>query len=224
MDDHKMKFKIAIIGGTGKEGKGLAYRWALAGHEILIGSRNAEKAIAVSEELKKLLPVYAEVSGMENAAAVELGDITVLTVPFSAHAPILTELKERIGNKLLIDVTVPLNPPKVTRAWMPPEGSAAQQAFSILGEESNVASAFHNISYERLLSGEEIDCDVLVCGNSKENRQKTMNLVVDAGMQAWDAGPLENSMISEGLTSVLIGLNIKYKVPSSGIRVTGIDR
>ena len=161
---------------------------------------------------------------MENAEAVELCDVAVLTVPFSAHAPILKELKERIGNKLLIDVTVPLNPPKVTRVWMPPEGSAAQQAYSILGEGSNVASAFHNISYEHLLSGEEIECDVLVCGNSKENRQLTMDLVADAGMKAWDAGSLENSVISEGLTSVLIGLNIKYKVPSSGIRITGIDR
>lgn len=223
MDDEKKLYRIAIIGGTGKEGKGLAYRWAMAGHQVIIGSRNSEKANLAVDDLLSLLSENVKIKGMENSEAVVVSEIAVLTVPFSAHAAILQALKYSIGQKLLIDVAVPLNPPKVARVWMPPEGSAAQQAAAILGEGANVSSAFHNISYEHLLSGEEIECDVLVCGNSKENRQVTMDLVADAGMQAWDAGPLENSMVTEGLTSILIGLNIKYKVPSSGIRITGIN-
>jgi NADPH-dependent F420 reductase len=217
------KFKISIIGGTGKEGKGLAYRWLQAGHHVIIGSRNIEKALNAVEELRVLLPDVTNLEGMENQKAVEASDISVLTVPFTAHQTILTELKEVLAGKILIDVVVPINPPKVTRVWMPPEGSASLQALSILGEDAKVACAFQNISYERLMSEEEIECDVLVCGNGKETRQIVINLVKDVGLQAWDAGPLENSMVVEGLTSILIGLNIQHKVPSSGIRITGIS-
>lgn len=223
MESTDKKFKIAIIGGTGKEGKGLAYRWLQAGHHVIIGSRNVEKAQTAVEELRLILPNVTNLEGMDNQKAVEACEIAVLTVPFTAHQSILSELKEVLAGKLLIDVAVPINPPKVTRVWMPPEGSAALQALSILGENAKVASAFQNISYERLMSGEEIECDVLVCGNGKELRQIVIKLVKDAGMQAWDAGPLENSMVVEGLTSILIGLNIQHKVPSSGIRITGIN-
>jgi len=223
METDENKYKIAIIGGTGKEGKGLAYRWVQAGHHIIIGSRIIEKAQKTVDELKIILPESTNIEGMENHKAVESCEIAVITVPFAAHQSILCELKEALSGKILIDVTVPINPPKVTRVWMPPEGSAALQALSILGENAKVASAFQNISYERLMSGDEIECDVLVCGNGKELRQTVINLVKDAGLQAWDAGPLENSMVVEGLTSILIGLNIQHKVPSSGIRITGIN-
>jgi NADPH-dependent F420 reductase len=223
METDDKKYKIAIIGGTGKEGKGLAFRWIQAGHHVIIGSRNVEKAQNAVEELKVVLPEETNLEGLENHKAVETCDIAVLTVPFSAHQAILTELKEVLADKIIIDVAVPINPPKVTRVWMPPEGSASLQALSILGENARVACAFQNISYERLMSGEEIECDVLVCGNGKETRQIVINLVKDAGLQAWDAGPLENSMVVEGLTSILIGLNIQHKVPSSGIRITGIS-
>jgi len=223
MENDEKKYKIAIIGGTGKEGKGLAYRWLQAGHHIIIGSRNVEKAQTAVEELRFILPKVSYLEGMDNQKAVEACEIAVLTVPFTAHQSILSELKEVLAGKLLIDVAVPINPPKVTRVWMPHEGSAALQALSILGENAKVASAFQNISYERLMSSEEIECDVLVCGNGKELRQIVIKLVKDAGMQAWDAGPLENSMVVEGLTSILIGLNIQHKVPSSGIRITGIN-
>lgn len=218
-----MTYTIGIIGGTGKEGKGLAYRWAKAGHKVLIGSRSEEKALAAAADLAALLPSEARVQGLGNLAAVQQCDIAVLTVPFAAHAETLHGLKEALQGKLLIDVAVPLNPPKVTRVSMPPEGSAAQQAQSILGEGVQVVAAFQNISYEHLLKDEPVACDVLVCGTGKEARQTVINLARDAGLTAWDAGVIENAVVVEGLTSVLIGLNIQHKVGSAGIKITGIS-
>jgi len=218
-----MTYTIGIIGGTGKEGKGLAYRWAKAGHKVLIGSRSEEKALAAAADLAALLPGDARVQGLGNLAAVQQCDIAVLTVPFAAHAETLLGLKEALQGKILIDVAVPLNPPKVTRVSMPPEGSAAQQAQSILGEGVQVVAAFQNISYEHLLKDEQVACDVLVCGTGKEARQTVINLARDAGLTAWDAGVIENAVVVEGLTSVLIGLNIQHKVGSAGIKITGIS-
>ena len=217
-----MTYTIGIIGGTGKEGKGLAYRWAKAGHKVLIGSRSEEKALAAAADLAALLPSEARVQGLGNLAAVQQCDIAVLTVPFAAHAETLLGLKEALQGKILIDVAVPLNPPKVTRVSMPPEGSAAQQAQSILGEGVQVVAAFQNISYEHLLKDEQVACDVLVCGTGKDARQTVINLARDAGLTAWDAGVIENAVVVEGLTSVLIGLNIQHKVGSAGIKITGI--
>lgn len=219
-----MTYKIGIIGGTGREGSGLGYRWALAGHEILIGSRNAEKALNAVEGLMPRFEGQAvKISGMTNEDAVTQCDIAVLTVPFSAHASTLEGLKEQLQGKILIDVCVPLMPPKVTEVQMPPEGSAALQAKAILGPDVQVVDAFQTISFEHLLSGEEIDCDVLVAGGNKEAREVVIGLAEDIGLKAWDAGVIENTVVVEGLTSILIGLNIKYKVPSSGIRITGIE-
>ena len=218
-----MTYTIGIIGGTGKEGKGLAYRWAKAGHKVLIGSRSEEKALAAAADLAALLPSEARVQGLGNLAAVQQCDIAVLTVPFAAHAETLLGLKEALQGKLLIDVAVPLNPPKVTRVSMPPEGSAAQQAQSILGEGVQVVAAFQNISYEHLLKDEPVACDVLVCGTGKDARLTVINLARDAGLTAWDAGVIENAVVVEGLTSVLIGLNIQHKVGSAGIKITGIS-
>ena len=218
-----MTYTIGIIGGTGKEGKGLAYRWAKAGHKVLIGSRSEEKALAAAADLAALLPGDARVQGLGNLAAVQQCDIAVLTVPFAAHAETLLGLKEALQGKILIDVAVPLNPPKVTRVSMPPEGSAAQQAQSILGEGVQVVAAFQNISYEHLLKDEQVACDVLVCGTGKDARQTVINLARDAGLTAWDAGVIENAVVVEGLTSVLIGLNIQHKVGSAGIKITGIS-
>lgn len=219
-----MAYKIGIIGGTGREGSGLGYRWALAGHEVLIGSRSAEKALkAVEDLLPKFEGKPVRISGMTNEEAVRNCDIAVLTVPFSAHKPTLEGLKEELQGKILIDVCVPLVPPKVTKVQMPEEGSAALQAKAILGPEVQVVDAFQTISFERLLSGENIDCDVLVAGGNKEARQIVIELAEDIGLKAWDAGVIENTVVVEGLTSILIGLNIKYKVPSAGIRLTGIE-
>jgi len=214
---------IGILGGTGKEGKGLAYRWAKAGYRVIIGSRSVEKAEGAANELLGLLK-DAHISGRDNLQAAQEADLLVLTVPFAVHKETLTYLKEALKGKILIDVTVPLVPPRVTRVQMPPAGSAAQEAQEILGPDVQVVSAFQNISYEHLLKGEDVDCDVLVCGGNKASRAEVLQLVKDAGLVGWDAGPLENSVIAEGLTSILIGLNKQYGVPSSGIRITGIDR
>lgn len=218
-----MKYTLGIIGGTGKEGSGLAYRWAMAGHKVIIGSRQMEKALTAVEILReKIGEQEVDLSGMSNPDAVNACDIAVLTVPFAAHAATLEGLKEELQGKLLIDVSVPLVPPKVTKVQMPPEGSAALQAKAILGPDVQVVDAFQTVSFERLLSGEEIDCDVLVAGGNKESRKIVIGLAEDMGLNAWDAGVIENTVVVEGLTSILIGLNIKYKVDSAGVRITGI--
>jgi len=218
-----MTYKIAIIGGTGRQGRGLAYRWAQAGHEILIGSRKVEGAIAAVDELRERLNGEGQLTGMTNAEAVAVCDIAVLTVPFEHMRSTLEELKEVLQGKILINVCVPLVPPKVTRVQMPPEGSGALMAQAILGEDARIVDAFQNVSFERLLSGEAIETDVLVAGYDKAARELVIKLSEDIGIKAWDAGVIQNTMVVEGLTSILIGLNIQYKVPSSGIRITGIN-
>ncbi|MEW6179743.1 MAG: NADPH-dependent F420 reductase [Chloroflexota bacterium] len=218
------QYTIGIIGGTGKEGKGLAYRWAKAGHRIIIGSRQEEKAKTAAEEVSQLLGKNGLVSGKTNENAASEAQIIVLTVPYAAHAEMCERIKPYAQGKIVIDVTVPLVPPKITRVQMPPEGSATQQAQKIMGEGVQVVAAFQNISYEHLLHDEEVNCDVLVCGGSKEAREVVLQLVEDAGLTGWNAGPVENAVVVEGLTSILIGLNKQYGVPSSGIRITGIPR
>jgi NADPH-dependent F420 reductase len=160
--------------------------------------------------------------GASNLEVAQMADIVVLTVPYSAHRETLESVKDSLKGKLLIDVTVPLVPPKVTKVQMPAEGSAAQQALAILGDDVQVAAAFQNISHEHLLTDEDIECDVLVTGSSKEARTETLTLVEAAGLTGWDAGPLENSVVVEGLTSVLININKQYGSTHAGIKVTGV--
>ncbi|MCX6054597.1 MAG: NADPH-dependent F420 reductase [Chloroflexi bacterium] len=221
-EQEKLMKNIAIIGGTGKEGKGLAFRWSKAGYKIVIGSRLVEKAQIAADEINQIIGKNL-VTGLENHQAADWCDIAVLTIPYSAHKIMLEDLKECLLGKLLIDVTVPLVKP-FSKVHMPIEGSAAKEAQTILGEKVNIASAFQNISYSRLLSGEDIDCDVLVCGSSKETRAEVLELVKQAGMVGWDAGPLENSVVVEGLTSILFGINLEYGEHSAGIKITGINR
>lgn len=216
--------KIAILGGTGKEGKGLAYRWAKAGYQIIIGSRNKEKADTAVFELKRILGNQFEITGATNPEAAQAADIVVMTVPFGVHKEMLESLKPYVAGKIFVDVSVPLVPPKVTKVQMPAAGSAAQEAQQILGENVQVVSAFQNISYEHLLNDEDLECDVLVCGSGKPARTIVLELVKAAGLVGWDAGPLENSVVVEGLTSVLIGLNKQFGVQAAGIRITGISR
>jgi 8-hydroxy-5-deazaflavin:NADPH oxidoreductase len=214
--------KIGIIGGTGKEGKGLAYRWAKAGYCISIGSRQAEKARAAAAEILQLLDPAAGVQGLTNLEAAACCDLLVLTVPFSAHSATLNQLKDSLQGKILIDVSVPLVPPRVTRVQMPPAGSAGQEAQQILGPDAQVVVAFQNISYEHLLDDEPVDCDVLVCGATKAVRAIVVKLIQDAGLTGWDAGPIENAVVVEGMTSILIGINKQYGVASAGIKITGV--
>lgn len=218
---------IGIIGGTGKEGKGLAYRWLKAGFHVIIGSRQVEKAEAAATEIRSLAGEDSPgvITGLTNPDAAARADLVVLTVPFTAHHSTLESLKDCLAGKILIDVTVPLVPPKVTRVQMPPEGSAAQAAQAILGDQVRVVGAFQNVSYERLLNdNEDVGCDVLVTGSGKAARVQVLELVRAAGMTGWDAGPIENSVVAEGLTSVLIGINKQFGVQSAGIKITGVPQ
>lgn len=218
------KYKIGIIGGTGKEGKGLAYRWVQAGHEVIIGSRQYEKAQQAVDDLTELLGEDAKMlKGMENLEAVAACEIAVVTVPYSAHKATLEDLKDVLDGKIVIDVVVPIVPPKVTKVQMPEAGSVAQEAQAILGDNCSVVDAFQNISHERLMGKGDVDCDVLVCGKGKAAREVVLGLVADTGLKGWDAGVIENAVVVEGLTSILIGLNIQHKVHASGIRITGIS-
>ncbi len=221
--DKKMILTIAVLGGTGKEGSGLAYRWAKAGYNLLIGSRTPEKAELVASELNAELGEDL-IHGLANDEAAKKCDIAVLTVPYKAHQSTLESLKEALQGKILVDVTVPLVPPEVYKVQMPDGGSAAQEAQAILGENVRVVSAFQNISHEHLHGDHPITCDVLVCGNDQDARDQVLHLVEAAGLQGWDAGPIENSVVSEGLTSVLIGINKANKVKGAGIRITGVPR
>jgi len=217
---------ISILGGTGKEGKGLAYQWTKAGHTVIIGSRSQEKALAAADEVNQKLAPFTDlrVTGLENDAAAEKCDIAVLTVPFSAHVPMLESLRGKLDGKILIDVTVPIVPPKVTKVQLPVAGSAALETRAILGEGVQIASAFQNISYDNLWNDRDTECEVLVTGTGKETRAVVLELVKDAGLIGWDAGPLENSLVAEALTSILIGINRQYGVEGSGIRITGVHR
>lgn len=218
-----MNKKIAIIGGTGKEGKGLAYRWAKYGHHVIIGSRSLEKAKAAVAEILGLLPDGSKLFADTNENAANKSDIAVITVPYTAHREIISTLNEVLAGKILIDVTVPLMPPQVTTVHIPAAGSAALEAREILGNDCKIASAFHNISHDLLIKDDPISCDVLVCGTDEETRQLTLELVKDAGLKGWDAGSLENSIVAESLTSILIHINKKYKARNAGIKITGVN-
>lgn len=217
------KKRVAVLGGTGKEGSGLAFRWAHAGYPIVIGSRSADKAEAAAAELKETLP-SADIIGTDNLAAAERGEIVVLSVPYGAHAATLESVRLQVQGKILVDVTVPLKPPKVTLIQLPEGRTAAEEAQAILGENVDVVSAFQNVSAVHLKDLDyDIDCDVLVTGDSAEAKQLIIELVAAAGMRGIDAGPLANAIVAESLTPMLIGINKKYGVKSSGIRITQID-
>jgi NADPH-dependent F420 reductase len=215
---------IAVLGGTGREGKGLAYRWAKAGYRVLIGSRSSEKAVKAASEIMEFLEGSSSVVGMTNLEAAEQADIVVLTVPYAAHRETLESVKNTLKGKILVDVTAPLVPPKVSKVQMPPAGSAAQEAKEIVGEDVEVVAAFQNISHELLLGEEEVDCDVLVTGTSKKARAEILTLVEATGLTGWDAGPIENSVVVEGLASVLININRQYGSTHAGIKITSVPR
>jgi hypothetical protein len=159
---------------------------------------------------------------MENEGAVAACEIAVITVPYAAHRSTLEGLRDVLQGKIVIDVVVPIVPPKVTKVQMPEAGSVALEAQEILGESCQVVDAFQNISHERLLGKGDVDCDVLVAGKGKDARQVVLGLVEDIGLKGWDAGPIENAVVVEGLTSILIGLNIQHHVHASGIKIIGI--
>jgi NADPH-dependent F420 reductase len=216
------KQSVAILGGSGAEGGGLALRFAAAGYKVVIGSREAAKAQDAARKIAECLP-KAQIYGADNQSAAGQADIVVLTVPFGAQRSTLESVRQQLQGKILVDVTVPLVPPKVSQVQLPAEHSAAIGAQKLLGENVKVVSAFQNVSAHQLEHlGEPVDCDVLVCGDDKEAREAVVQLARDAGMIAWHGGVLANSVAAEALTSVLIFMNRRYKVPGTGIRITGL--
>lgn len=214
--------KIAILGGTGPEGSGLGYRWALAGHEVIIGSRQAEKGERIAAELKALLP-EGNISGTDNLTAAESAETIVLTVPYEAQAPTLETVKESLAGKLFITVVAPLKSPK-GRVWrLDSNLSAAEEAQQLLGDRTSVVAAFQNISAMHLKDPEyELDCDVLVCGDNTDDKKAVLKLCADAGMQGVNSGALQNASAIEGMTAVLWAINVIHRTKSAGIRITGI--
>jgi 8-hydroxy-5-deazaflavin:NADPH oxidoreductase len=208
---------IAVIGGTGDLGSALAKRWAAAGYPIVLGSRSKEKAVAAAREMNG-----SAVSGEDNRTAAAKADIVVIAVPYANHEAIVNEIKPAVTGKIVVDTVVPLVPPKVSVVQLPPDGSAALHAQRLLGDAARVQSAFHNVSASKLKSGEGIDCDVLVFGDDKDARAIVIDLANAVGTRGIDGGPLANSIAAEALTSVLIGINRRFKVKGAGIRITGI--
>lgn len=212
---------IAVLGGTGDLGSGLARRWARAGWPLVIGSRAAEKAEGAAAELNRRAG-RTDIRGLENRAAAAAADIVVMTVPWASHRATVESVRDAVQGKIFVDTTVPLVPPKVGTVQLPPEGCAALIAQKLLGENVSVVSAFQNVAAHKLQEEDlAIDCDVLVCGDRAAARDAVMMLVEAAGLRGWHAGPLANSAAAEALTSVLITLNRRYKIDGAGIRITG---
>ena len=212
---------LAILGGTGALGSGLARRWAAAGYPVVLGSRTRDKAAAAAAGIKPGNGA-PPVRGEDNAAAAAAGDIVVIAVPFSNHDAILDEIKHAVAGKIVVDAVVPLVPPKVSLVQLPAQGSAGQIAQDRIGDNARVVSAFHNVGAAKLQSDADVDCDVLVFGNDREARDIVIALADAAGTRGIDGGPIANSVAGEALTSILIGINRRYKVGGAGIRITGL--
>jgi NADPH-dependent F420 reductase len=209
---------VAVVGGTGDLGGGLARRLARTGYTVVIGSRSADKAAVAAAELAAI----GDVRGLNNRDAAAAADIVILTVPFATQGAILDDIRPVVGGKIVVDTTVPLQPPKVSRVQLPAEGSAAQIAQSVLGDSATVVSAFHNVSAAKLAKDEAPDCDILVFTDDKEAGASVVDLIARIGMRGLRGGPLANSAAAEAMTSVLIAINRRYKVSDgAGIRVTG---
>jgi hypothetical protein len=221
-----MSRPIAIIGGTGPAGMGLALRWARAGEPIIIGSRDVARAQQAAEAIHQRVGGHAQVNGMENSAACAASDLLMLTVPFAGQAALLKELKPAIHpGSILIDATVPLAASvggRATRTIGVWQGSAAQQAAELVPKGVSVAAAFHNVSAEVLNSDGDLDCDVIVCSDGPKATEIAMELAAKIPkIRALDGGKLENARTVEQITALLIGLNIRYK-GHSGLRITGL--
>jgi NADPH-dependent F420 reductase len=212
--------RIAVVGGTGKEGRGMALRWARAGHSVFIGSRDAERAREAAIELSA--QAGSNIQGGENTEAVAASELVVLSVPYSAHASTLGALKSALVGRVLIDITVPLQPPKVTSVNLPAGQAAALEAQAILGAETPVVAALHHVSAVHLRDLDHaIECDVLACSDDKPALERALALIRDLGVRAVDAGPLRNAIALESLTPVLLHINRTLK-GSAGIRLTGV--
>ena len=211
---------IALLGGTGDLGSGLAYQLAKAGFHVVIGSRSPDKAKQKAAELRAQMP-RAKIDAADNVTAAERADVVFMTVPFASHETTLRAVKQKLQGKVFVDTTVPLVPPKVMRVQLPEGGSVARRAQQLLGDDVNVVSAFQNIAAHHLRSERlsEVASDVLVCGDNLAARETVIDIASRIGLKAWHAGPIDNSVVAEALTSVLIFLNKKYSLDGAGIRI-----
>ena len=212
---------VGVVGGTGKEGRGLALRWAKAGHDVRIGSRDDDRGRKKAEELTAASGVA--IRGGGNTWAAAEADVVVLSVPYSAHEDTLISVKSALADKIVVDITVPLRPPKVRQVHLPAGQSAAMEAQKLLDDGTRVVAALHHVSSAHLGEPDHaIDCDVLVCGDDDEARKLAIGLIEDLGLRGLDAGPLRNAVALEALTPVLLHLNKRYGGTGAGIRVTGL--
>ncbi len=214
--------RIGIVGGTGREGRGLALRWAAKGHAIVVGSRDAARAQEKARELSaELTGGVGPISGGSNEEAAG-AEVVLLTVPYAAHADTLKGLRGALAGRIVIDITVPLVPPKVTQVNLPAGTSAALEAQVLLDPTTRVVATLHHVSSAHLGEpGHAIDCDVLVCSDDQDARTVAIGLIEDLGLRGLDAGVLKNAVALESLTPVLLHLNRKYKT-NTGIRITGL--
>lgn len=213
--------KISIVGGTGREGKGIAVRWARAGHDVVIGSRDGGRAVAAALELSSL--AGCSIGGASNELAVARAELVLLAVPYTAHADTLRGLAGALSGKVLIDITVPLSPPRVRVVHLPPGQAAALEAQAIVGASVKVVAGLHHVGSSELADPDHsFDSDVLVCGDDADAKSLAIRLIGDLGLRALDAGPLANAVALEALTPVLLHLNKTYRAAASGIRVTGL--
>ncbi len=213
--------KLGLIGGTGREGSGLSVRWAKAGHEVVVGSRDGARAQEKAKELSQV--AGTEIRGADNQTVASQAEVVVLCVPFSAHAETVRELKDALVGKVVIDITVPLAPPHFREVHLPPTVSAAQEAAAILDASTRLVATLHHVSSAHLNDhSHEFPCDVLVCGEDLGAKDLTIELVGQLGLRAFDAGPLRNAVALESLTPVLLYLNKRYHSDGAGIRIVGL--
>ncbi len=211
---------LAIIGGTGDLGSGLARSWSKAGYPVLLGSRSSEKAEQAANDLTG--EGFANIAGAANADAAAKGDIVVVAVPFGNYDATLAEIREAVKGKIVVTAVVPLVPPKVSVVQLPAAGSAAAIAQAALDPSTKVVGAFHNVGSQKLHAGAKADCDVLVFSDDAEARAAVIELANAVSNRGVDGGALANSAAAEALTSVLISINRKYKVKGAGIAISGL--
>lgn len=219
----RQRHTIAVLGGSGAQGSGLALRLAAAGHVVTIGSRTADKAQAAAAELSRRFDGQA-IAGTDNAAAVAGAEIVILAVPYAAQRATVEAVRDGLAGKILIDATVPLQPPRVSVVQLPQGQSAVASIQALLGPAVKVVSAFQNVSAQHLADLDHaVDCDVLVCGDDRAACDTVIGLCADIGLRGLYAGTIQNSAAVEALTSVLIAINRRYKVAGgAGIRITGL--
>jgi len=215
--------KIAVLGGTGPQGSGLALRLAAAGHDVTVGSRDDARARAVAGELSTR--VGKAIQGSDNRSAAQGGEIVFLTVPYAVQRSTVESVLDALHGKILVDTTVPLVPPRVGTVQLPQSQSAVAAIQQLAGSTVRVVSAFQNVSAQHLNELDHpVECDVLVCGDDRPSCDSVIGLCADIGLRGFYAGPIANSAAAEALTSVLITINRRYKIAGAGIRITGLPK